>query len=225
VNYALGRLAQADADVLLLNPDAQISAESVDVLHKSLRADPSLACVGPAQVDQAGRAAVVEWPFPSAWSAWREALGLGCPSGPAFVIGSVLLLRREAIEAVGPFDERFFLYAEETDWQRRALNAGFRSAVAHEVTAMHIGGATSSDSRRRETYAHASLEKYVRKHSGVLAWHVLRAGVVAGGLLRMVLRPHDATIRRRLRLFIGGPARAERRLRADPRSEQREGTS
>ena len=37
-----------------------------------------------------------------------------------FVVGAVLLLRREALDDVGLVDERFFLYAEEADWQRRA---------------------------------------------------------------------------------------------------------
>ncbi len=42
-----------------------------------------------------------------------------------FVIGSVLLVRSEALDEVGPFDEQFFLYAEETDWQRRARDLGW----------------------------------------------------------------------------------------------------
>jgi glycosyltransferase involved in cell wall biosynthesis/GT2 family glycosyltransferase len=219
VNYALRRLQHPRADILLLNPDARISAADVQVLHKALGADPSLACVGPAQVDGTGVAARVEWPFPSPLSAWRDAAGLSRRHGRSgFVIGSVLLLRREALDAVGLLDQRFFLYAEETDWQRRALNAGFRPTVVNDVVATHTGGATSNDPARRETHAHASLEKYVRKHSGALGWQFLRAGVLAGSLARTVLARGDRrSALRRLRLYLRGPMRAERMLTADVR--------
>ena len=47
-------------------------------------------------------------------------------------------------------------------------------------TALHLGGATSSDSTLRETYFHASQERYHRKHFGALGWQVTRAAVVVG---------------------------------------------
>ena len=64
-----------------------------------------------------------------------DAVGLGrwLPARDTFVIGAVLLLRWEAVQAVGLFDERFFLYSEETDWQRRASALGWKSEVCEDV--------------------------------------------------------------------------------------------
>ena len=91
---------------------------------------PTWRASGPVQVDEAGEPAQVEWPFPhparlvARGARARAAL----QRGARFVIGSVLLLRAEALDQVGGFDERFFLYAEETDWAYRAHRLGWRHA-------------------------------------------------------------------------------------------------
>ncbi len=209
------------ADLLLLNPDARIDAAAVRALHRHLRAEPDLAAVGPAQTDDAGNPARVLWPFPTPAGVWRQEVGLGVRSasdGDGFVIGSVLLLRAEALEQVGAFDEAFFLYSEETDWQRRARSAGWRSAVVPGVGARHVGAATSTDPVRRDTHFHASQERYFRKHHGPTGWALVRAAVVLGSLARSPL-PGDRGLaaRRRLRLYLDGPLRAEAAL-GDPRA-------
>ena len=123
VNIALARLAGEDADVLLLNPDAVVIPEVIGELARFLHRPEQarVAALSPRIRRAGGLEQRVVWPFPSPARMWAEAVGLSrLPARATFVIGAVLLLRREAIEDVGPFDERFFLYAEETDWQRRA---------------------------------------------------------------------------------------------------------
>ncbi|MEW1954966.1 glycosyltransferase [Terrabacter sp. NPDC080008] len=211
VNEALRHVDPA-ADVLLVNPDAIIAPADVAGLHAALLAGPDLASVGPAQVDADGRPARVEWPFPSPWGTWVEAVGLGRLRRDRYVIGSVLLLRREAIEHVGPFDdERFFLYAEETDWARRATLLGWRHALVPEAHAVHVGAATSDDPTRREGHFHAAQETYLRKHHGDLGWQLARAGQVVGSAARGLVLPggRAAAARARARLYLRGPARAE----------------
>lgn len=213
------RSVRPGADVLLLNPDARVDVAGVRALHRALRAAPDVAAVGPAQVDDDGAPARVRWPFPTPAAAWRQAAGLGVPETPdGFVIGSVLLLRAEALAAVGGFDERFFLYSEETDWQRRAHDAGWRSAVVEDVLAGHVGAGTSTDPTRRETHFHASQERYFRTHHGAAGWASARAAVLFGAVPRAVL-PGDrgAAARLRLRLYLRGPLRAEAAL-GDPRT-------
>jgi GT2 family glycosyltransferase len=215
VNHALANRRAEGADVLLVNPDAVVSPTDVRELHRALLAAPDLASVGPLQIDGAGIPARVAWPFPSPTRAWMEALGLGfLRRREDFVIGSVLLLRAEALDDVGGLDERFFLYAEETDWAYRAHRRGWRHAVVSGARAMHLGGATSSDPGRRETHFHASQERYQRKHFGAGGWRAVRAAAVLGSVVRAVLlggeRGHEA--RRRLRLYVEGPVRAEQRL-------------
>src|SRR5690606_29264535 len=104
VNRVLADRLVPGADVLLLNPDAEVSPATIARLQAALRSEPDLASVGPAQVDPDGRRARVEWPFPAPHRSWLEAIGLARFAGGArFVIGSVLLLRSEALAQVGGF--------------------------------------------------------------------------------------------------------------------------
>jgi GT2 family glycosyltransferase len=202
------------ADVLLLNPDAVIQPDDVWTLRSALLAKPDLASVGPAQVDSTGEASRVEWPFPSPVAAWVEAAGLGRLRKDDYVIGSVLLLRREAIDHVGPFDEeRFFLYAEETDWAYRATRLGWRHALVPGAEALHVGAATSTDPSRREGHFHAAQEIYLRKHFGAVGWQVARAAQLVGSLARSAVLGGDRgrAARLRVRLYGAGPRRVEKR--------------
>lgn len=215
VNHALANRQLPGADLLLLNPDAIISTDHVGRLQQALHADPDLASVGPAQVDGAGTSARVEWPFPSPLRAWLEALGLGRLGPQAeFVIGSVLLLRAEALGQLGGLDERFFLYSEETDWAYRAARLGWRHRVVPEVTALHLGAATSSDPVRRETHFHASQERYLRKHFGVLGWRIAQAGQIVGSVARAAALPgqRGREAWARAMRYIAGPVRLEQEV-------------
>ncbi|MDF8266483.1 glycosyltransferase [Luteipulveratus flavus] len=222
VNHGLRAIGDRDddlagTDVLLLNPDAGIDPAGVTALHHALHTDSRLAAVAPEQVHpETGEEVRVAWPFPSPMGAVVEAVGLGLRRNrPDFVIGSVLLLRGRAIANVGLLDERFFLYSEETDWQRRAMSRGWRSDVVRGVSGTHLGAATSSDSVVREQHFHASLERYVRKHHGAAGWMVFRAAMVAGGAARAVAPTagRREAARRRARLYVTGPVRAQERSR------------
>jgi GT2 family glycosyltransferase len=144
-----------------------------------------------------------------------EAVGLGrLRRRVDFVIGSVLLLRARALDEVGPFDERFFLYAEETDWQRRAADLGWEAAVCVQVSAVHVGAGTGGDPSVRRTHFHASHERYLRKHFGPRGWQVYRTGVMTGAALRALVLPgrrgRDAADR--FHLYRRGPCRVEAQL-------------
>jgi GT2 family glycosyltransferase len=214
VNIALRRILDGEpADVLLLNPDAEIPATDVHALAARLR-EPGwerVGAVSPSLVHADGGLQRVMWPFPAPWRAWVEAVGLGrLNRAEDFAVGAVLLLRWEALQQVGLFDERFFLYAEETDWQRRAAEHGWRAAMDSTVRARHVGGGTSTDPHRRERLFHAGGETYQRKWFGRRGWLLYRAAVVAGCLPRMVLLSGAARARtaRRLSLYLRGPRRA-----------------
>jgi GT2 family glycosyltransferase len=123
----------------------------------------------------------------------------------------VLLLRAEALAQVGGLDERFFLYAEETDWAYRAARLGWRHAVVDSAQAVHTGAGTSSDVRRRQAHFHGSQERYARKHFGALGWQVLRAAQIVGSAGRaLALRgERRAGARLRLQTYLAGPIRVE----------------
>ena len=222
VNHALHHRARPDDDVLLLNPDAKIGLDDVRRLHQALVDDPSLASVAPSQVDERGRTATVSWPFPAPGRAWLEAVGLhqvlGRTADTGFVIGSVLMLRHEALAQVGGFDEDFFLYAEETDWAYRAHRLGWRHREVPEAVAVHAGAATSADPARRDTHFHASQERYLRKHFGPVRWQLARAATVLGSSARGLVLGGDRARRARARaaLYLTGPLEAEAALPPPP---------
>lgn len=214
VNVGLAHRLDSRADVLLLNPDARIAPDQIALLAGRLREDARLASVAPAQVDSAGQKARVEWPFPSPLNAWLEAVGLArLQRGPHFAIGSVLLLRAEAIDQVGGFDEHFFLYAEEADWAYRAWRMGWRHAVVGDATAMHIGAGTSTDDRLRTLRFQASQERFYRKHHGQIGWQGARLGLWAGAMARSLILqgPRGTDARRRAALLHLGPMRVAQR--------------
>lgn len=216
VNLGLREIANrsgAGIDVLLLNPDARIDGRSVARMHNLLASAPNLAAVGATQSEPDSAAVSrVWWPFPTPAGAWIEALGLGMlRRRRGFAIGSVLLLRAEALAQLGGLDERFFLYSEETDWQYRARRAGWRIEVA-DVVATHVGAGTGGDPSAREAHFYGSLERYVLKHYGVPGWRSFRMANLFGARLRGALLPGErgAAARRRAGIFARGPVEVEK---------------
>src|SRR3954447_2936779 len=153
--------------VLFLNPDTEVREGTLERLVAAVDARPSLGAAGGRQVLPDGTLFPTVRRFPTALTALGTALGaerlpphwlpplrereldlarydaeLECD----WVSGSFLLVRREALEAAGWFDERFFLYVEETDLCRRIKAAGWYIAhlpvmtIVHHV---HAGGATN----------------------------------------------------------------------------------
>jgi GT2 family glycosyltransferase len=208
VNRALDELGPASGDVLLLNPDAAIAASDVDTLQRRLRSEPDLACVAPAQRHPTGTEVVVRWPFATPIGAWREAIGIaGRRARWDFVIGSVLLLRIEAVADVGRLDEQFFLYGEEADWERRAVGRGWRIGFCPEVTALHVGAATETDEARHQLRFHAGVELHVRKWHGRIGWRSYQLATVLTALRRSLRGGRDARSRslRLAGLYARGP--------------------
>lgn len=217
VNIALHDTAVVGGDVLLVNPDALVSPQAVRELARRLhgRRQRRIAALAPELHDAAGVPERVAWPFPSPWRMWAEAVGLGrLPARRQFVTGAVLLLRREALDQVGEFDERFFLYAEEADWQLRARKFGWRSVVCADVVAEHEGAGTSSDAGRRELLFHAGQETYIRKWYGAGGWWTYRTAACLGAAARaLALRgERRAQAARRALLYLRGPRRAAAKL-------------
>ena len=214
VNAALRRILEDGraVDVLLLNPDAEVTSESVGRLVVQLHRQGAERCggVAPTVTDPDGIVQQTLWPFPSPARAWLEAVGFARRSSSTqFAIGAVLLLRWEALKEVGLFDERFFLYAEEADWQRRALELGWRTEQCAGAVAVHTGAGTSDDPLRREVLFHAAHETYIRKWHGTAGWWVYRAAAVAGASARALVlrRERRREAARRVALYAYGPRR------------------
>lgn len=213
----LGLLQAGGRDVVLVNPDAEVSAETVQALVARLHVPGSrVAAVAPKLTSPEGLEQRVRWPFPSPMGAWLQAAGIARLKSDAngFLVGAVLALRGSALERLGGFDESFFLYGEETDWERRAVAEGWDLVLAEDLEATHIGGGSSEDEWRREIHFHAGGERYIRKWFGRSGWASYRLATVLGAALRVVLltgaRRTEAA--RRLTLYLHGPKRRERQV-------------
>ncbi len=182
--------------VLLLNPDASLSVETLARMVAALDNDPGLAVVAP-NLRQSDGLQRVWWPFPTAAGAWYDAfglqrLGLG-PLGradevagdPGFVVGACFLVRRAAFEAVGGLDPRFWLYGEETDLCRRLIDAGWSVGVV-DAMAEHVGGASASGVEGL-VFEHfqRGTEHFVAKHEGIRQLWSLRVAQAVGSAVRI----------------------------------------
>lgn len=155
VNALAGKAGEDD--FLLLNPDAELLGPLTRTFAALDRHD--VAAAAPYVIDErAGRrpwdvahrpAGVVRALV--AHSGYAERLrgapvsdlyGTAPGEVEGYLTGACLLVSRAAWEAVGPFDEEFFLYGEESDWQHRARAAGWRLRLAAEVGARHAGHGT-----------------------------------------------------------------------------------
>ena len=217
VNLAMTARRDPGLDVLLLNPDARLLPSDLTILCDHLHQSQDLAAAGPRLQDPRGQPQKALWPIPSPWTALASAVGAAdriCRR--RFVNGAVLLLRGAAIDAIGHFDERFFLYSEEADWQLRALRAGWKVTVVEESVATHLGAGTSSDPARRELLFNASAERFIRKWYGWFGWQVFRTASVLAALRRLLTSRDEQEIEtycRAIHQFWRGPVRCQEAVR------------
>jgi GT2 family glycosyltransferase len=81
------------------------------------------------------------------------------------VTGCFMLVRKEAIDQVGPMDERFFMYAEETDWCYRFKARGWKNRFTPDAEIIHIGGASAIKlGAQRARVTNRSFVRYMFKH-------------------------------------------------------------
>lgn len=221
-NLGFGRAATQGArqgsarDILFLNPDASIDPDTLTLLVHRLELDPALAVISPQMVKPDGSLQRTWWPFPSAPRAWGEALRINRWNNKftqGFVIGACFLIRRSTFESLGGFDERFWLYGEETDLCRRAADTGLRIELADDLQATHVGGA-SGDGIEGIVFENfeRSGELLVDKYDGRLALLSYRLANLTGAVIRAVLHPtdsarslHAARARRIAKLLVRSP--------------------
>lgn len=103
---------------------------------------------------------------------------------PGVVKGACLTARVSLLDIVGLFDERFFLYYEETDWCRRAKDAGFRLGIVPGVKAVHKGGGSALTRESARNMLFRSRYIFLRKHYGLIGEYTVRFADLVTGLLR-----------------------------------------
>ncbi|WP_018331981.1 glycosyltransferase [Actinomycetospora chiangmaiensis] len=206
--------------VAILNPDLRVAPTMLSELHTVLAESPETGVAVPILYGDDGHVSPSLRREPRVTAVLGDAvLGARWQRRPAgwgeivydraryetagsvdWATGAALAVSAPCAAAVGPWDdESFFLYSEETDFCRRARDAGWSVRVVPTAAATHSGGGSGSSPALDGLLALSRI-RYARKHRGPLAaaatWlalvigHVLRVGR-PGGLarLRFVLRP------------------------------------
>jgi N-acetylglucosaminyl-diphospho-decaprenol L-rhamnosyltransferase len=123
------------------------------------------------------------------------------PREVPWAIGAFLLLRREAFDAVGGFDERQWMYAEDLDLGWRLRDAGWITRYEPRARVLHEGAAATSRAfgeRRAVRFMAATYAVLARRRGLVRTWITAAIGVLgAGG--RIAWMTPLATVSRRWR--------------------------
>jgi N-acetylglucosaminyl-diphospho-decaprenol L-rhamnosyltransferase len=180
-----GMRVAAGSYFLLLNSDAWVVGDGVERLTVFADEHPDAAVVGPRLLNLDGTLQRSVRAFPTRSRLATEYFGVrklaprsrmlnplyvgGFDHEEVFdadwVSGAALLVRREATEQVGLFDESFFLFSEETDWCFRFRAAGWRVLFYPGADVVHVGGATHGGALYRENLR--SHLRFSAKHYGL----------------------------------------------------------
>lgn len=188
---------------LLLNEDAELRPGATSALLEAASADDAIAVAGAQLVFPDGSPQACAWRFPGVASALAGAVfahralvqsGRGAaPYEVGWVQSSAMLVRRRAAEEIGWMDPEFFVYSDETDFQRRLQGAGWRVVHVPAAHAVHhdqlaSDASTAAATRRRAVEFHRNRDRYLRKHHGpavaaalrpVLAWPYVARAIAA----------------------------------------------
>lgn len=201
--------------VYILNSDAFPAPDAIRMLVAYLDAHPKAGFAGSHIHGPEGEPHTTAFRFPSIASEFEGAAQTGpisrllrrhivAPPLPQvttrvdWVAGASVLMRRSMLDAIGLFDEVFFLYFEETDLFLRGARAGWQAVYVVESRVMHIGSVSTGmkEWRRVPAYWFASRRHYFEKNHGrVYALAALGAHVAGLGIhgLRVLVgrkKPH-----------------------------------
>jgi len=210
--------------VLFLNPDTEVRPGAIRRLLAFIDQRPRVGCVGPRLLNPDGTSQPSRRSFPRISTAFVESTVLqryagGLPALKHFyragvpedwpqavdwVVGACMLFRREVLDQVGGFDERFFMYTEEMELQFRLQRAGYEVWFVPEAEVVHHEGASSrQDLFRRNVNFHESRYRFFRKHHGLapalaLRWFVFGTFVfqLVEEALKFGLQPAKRQLRR-----------------------------
>lgn len=173
--------------LLLVNPDAAVPPASIRILEEFMDAHPRAALCGPATRLEHGLRLQHAGGLLTPWLVILQAAGFGLglagrrlidpgcePFRTDWIGGGIMFWRTSVLRALGGFDPRFFLYFDETDLCKRALDAGHEIWANGRATASHLCG-TSAKETGQELYSGSIAEHYFRsrfyylcKHHGLL---------------------------------------------------------
>jgi N-acetylglucosaminyl-diphospho-decaprenol L-rhamnosyltransferase len=188
---------------LLLNEDAELQGGAPEALLDALESDLSAAVAASQLLDPEGQPQPTAWRLPRAWTALAGALFLHRlvtvqtaedePREVGWAQSSAMLVRKKAAAEVGYLDPAFFVYSDETDFEKRLRDAGWRILLVPRARAIHHEQLSTDTeaARRRIVEFHRNRDRYMRKHHSraeAFAVRVLTAWAYAA---RALVPGHD----------------------------------
>jgi GT2 family glycosyltransferase len=209
--------------ILLLNSDTLVHGTALQDSVAWLDAHPKVGALGIKALNADGTTQMTCHQFPSLINQFLLASGLWKLKRPRFfgrymmtdwardttrevevISGCWLMLRRPVLDGVGPLDEDFFFFGEETDWCRRMRDAGWVLMFSPLGTFTHYGSVSAKKlNHKRDVMLAGSKVRLHRKHGGQAAAAVAWLMAAAFNASRAVFWT--------LRAALGGGARAQER--------------
>jgi len=200
--------------VYVLNEDTTADDWALDQITAYLDTHPRVGAIGPRLVYPDGRLQNSAWRFPTPLVSAVGLATLGkvgvtqsrgdAPRPVDWVMGAAIVLRREALDEVGLFDEGFFLYSEEVDLQARLHRAGWEVRYFPQATVVHHESQFSAGiPERRINEMWRSRHRYWRKHHSGAGARVAALATGAQYAARAALAPisrRDRDVGARMRL-------------------------
>jgi hypothetical protein len=162
-------LVQNMAYVVLLNNDAFVRPDTLQLLVAAAEADPTIATTG-------GKVLYASAPH-RIWAVGRVVLptesdtddgGFDAPMDVTYIAGCCMVIRCEVLKRVGLLDPEFFIYFDEYDWCVRARNLGYRARYVPEAMLFHAVSTTIGQ--------HSPLYYYLFTRNKLRFWE--RCGII-----------------------------------------------
>jgi GT2 family glycosyltransferase len=184
-----------ECHIMLLNPDTSVTSGSIGALLGLMNQEEDVAVAGPKLLNQDGSLQVSVRNLPSAINllfTWFKLQRL-LPESRSWkrymqtdfdyereqdveqVMGAAFMVSTKAIKEIGLLDEDFWIWFEEVDYCKRALDAGMKVRYTPRGQIMHYGGVSFSQLdtvKKARPWVKSSL-RYARKHLGVFNWIVM----------------------------------------------------
>ncbi len=191
------------AAVLLLNPDTEVYAGTLDAALARLRSEERIGMVGVKLVTESGELDhACKRSFPTPLSALAHFTGIGRsnstdgalsryrathlgddePGEVDALNGAFMLCHAEAVREVGLLDEGYWLYMEDLDWCARFWRAGWKIFYEPAGLALHVKGGSSGSRRapKQEIAFHRGMGRFYRRFDAPRHNPLLNAAVYAG---------------------------------------------
>jgi hypothetical protein len=174
--------------VLLLNSDAWPEPGAIETLISFASARPAAAAAAPRLLRPDGELERSAWMFPSVRVTVGAALRRSRYSwdhdearAVDWAVGAALLIRRRALDQIGPLDESLFMYAEDLEWCWRVRDTQWQVWFCPDAVVRHVGNASGAQRygpRQAAAWIGNSILVYRRRHSAAatLAWRLANAG-------------------------------------------------